>query len=58
MVSHISNGRAPISDFSLKPAVFWPGRSFSNIWKSSPGKGFRWWLLPTSAAGCSRWMSS
>ena len=57
MVSHISRGNSPTSDFSLNPAVLWPGRSFSNIWKSSPGNGRRWWLLPTRAWAWSWWMS-
>ena len=55
MVSHISRGSSPTSDCSLKLDVFWPGRSFSNIWKSSPGNGRRWWLLPRRA---SWWMSA
>ena len=41
----------------VEPRGVPPGRSFSNIWKSSPGKGRLWWLLPTSAAGCRSWIS-
>ena len=41
-VAHISSGSWPICESSLNPAVLWPGRSFSNIWKSSPSNGFLW----------------
>ena len=56
MVRQVSRGSAAIPA-SLNPAVFFPGRSCSNIWKSSPGKGATWWLLPTSAWGRRRWIA-
>ena len=37
IVSQVSSGRVPISESLLNSAVRPPGRSFSNIWKSSPG---------------------
>ena len=39
MVWHISRGMAELTSCPLRPALFSPGRSRSNIWKSSPGRG-------------------